>query len=97
MLSEHVVGRQHVADMRTCLEDQDLAGLQRASLAYAALLEHHILKEDQILYPMGRNLLAPGDLEALRASFDEVDPDGSRAAGYAALADELFAQAEAAS
>jgi hemerythrin-like domain-containing protein len=96
MCAEHVMGREHVARMREQLAAGDLAQLRLESRAYAALLEGHIEKEDVVLFPMGRSVLAPEELERLRAEFQEVDPGGEVRARYVALAASLRERAEAA-
>ena len=96
MCAEHVMGREHVARMREHLEAEDLAQLRLESRAYAALLEGHIEKEDVVLFPMGREMLAPEELEQLSAEFRDLDPSGAIRARYIALADSLRERAETA-
>lgn len=93
MLEEHRIGRAHVAAMRAQIEAVDLEGLKRESLAYAALLRNHIAKEDQVLYPMGRNVLSAQDLEDLTSRFAEVVPPPGGAEAYVQLAADLAAEA----
>ena len=92
MCDEHQIARGHVRSMRELLSAGDHAGLRRESLEYVALLRSHIQKEDKVLFPMGRNVLSEGDLEGLRARFDEVEHGGQCHCHYAKMADELLAQ-----
>ena len=92
MCEEHEIGRGHVQSMRELLKAGDLAGLRRESLNYVGLLSSHIQKEDKVLFPMGRNVLSRGELEQLRAKFDEVEDPGQCHHYYSNLAEELLAQ-----
>ncbi len=94
MCDEHQIGRGHVRSMRELISTGDLPGLRRESLEYVALLRSHIQKEDNVLFPMGRNVLSEGDLESLRARFDEVEHGKQCHCHYAKMADELLAQVE---
>jgi len=96
MLYEHRLGREHVARMREGLDAGDRNVLRRESRAYAALLEGHIMKEDGILYPMGRNILRPEDVERLQAAFAEVDPTGEDGRRYREMARSLVERAQGA-
>jgi hemerythrin-like domain-containing protein len=88
MLSEHDVGREHVAVLSGLAasvvpwtrEDQEI--LEGAARAYAELLRLHIQKEDRILYPMAEARLSPGaqaQVDAACAALDaKVGRDGTR-------------------
>jgi hemerythrin-like domain-containing protein len=88
MLAEHVEGRGHVRALADLGEGEgplDAAERQTAArhaLAYVPLLRGHILKEDNVLYPMALQAVAREDLEALAAAFAqfeaEVLPAGDR-------------------
>ncbi len=78
--------------MRELLKAGDLAGLRRESLNYVGLLSSHIQKEDNVLFPMGRDVLSKVELEQLRAKFDEVEHPGQCHHYYGDLADKLLAQ-----
>ncbi len=95
MLAEHRQGRAHVAAMQQQIADSDLAALRREVQGYAALMRDHIAKEDQVLFPMGRGMLTPEDVDALASAFAAVtEPDGGYAA-YEALADDLLREVRA--
>ena len=93
MCSEHEESRGLVREMRGAIERQDRETLRRMSLEYVTLLRQHIMKEDQVLFPMGRAQLGPDDLIRLRARFDEVSDGGGTERKYTDLANVLCEQA----
>jgi len=57
MYDEHITGRNHIAGIREAAKDRDKDKVAKHLLAYRELLEEHIKKEDEILYPwIDRNL-----------------------------------------
>ncbi|MFW5981508.1 MAG: hemerythrin domain-containing protein [bacterium] len=57
MYDEHVEGREHVAAVREAAKERDKEKAAEHLLAYRELLQEHIKKEDEILYPwIDRNL-----------------------------------------
>jgi hemerythrin-like domain-containing protein len=79
MLSEHEEGRGYVRGLAQALE-QWQKGDKSASRAvaknargYAALLANHIPKEDNILYPMGENILPEGVKKELLEAYEGVE------------------------
>jgi hemerythrin-like domain-containing protein len=64
MLHEHQVGRGHVkklvelTDGSGPLTDKQLDELREHATQYAALLSRHIIKENNVLYPMATQMLA---------------------------------------
>lgn len=95
MLYEHEEGRAHVRRMREFLSRGEHDALRKESLAYAALLRAHIAKEDNVLFPIGRELLTEEDGARLRRAFAEVDGPACRE--WERVADELLQEAGAAS
>lgn len=88
MLAEHMQGRDYIAAMRKALEKGDRSTFATAAQAYAALLRQHILKEDQILYPMAEARLAAQDeelVEAYEALEEEVTGPGGHEAYHRLL------------
>ncbi len=81
MLSEHEEGRKLARQMRelaTAYKGGDRkAGTAWASPAkgYARLLSEHILKENNVLFPMAENILSPAEEEALTAQFEKLEID----------------------
>jgi hemerythrin-like domain-containing protein len=79
MLAEHDEGREYVREAADALEryrdgDARAATVVAANLRnYGGLLEQHIAKENQVLYPIADSHIgAPGQAE-LRWSFDHVN------------------------
>jgi hemerythrin-like domain-containing protein len=74
MLHEHAQGRALVgilashATQEPAWSEEDLGSIAEAALQFAALLRHHIQKEDRILYPMAERHLS----EAAAAQVDEA-------------------------
>jgi hemerythrin-like domain-containing protein len=88
MLMEHDLGRKYVLGMETAASEA-LAGLPgRAAvvaenaLAYAALLQDHIAKEDDILYPLAERVIPeamrPGIVADYQKAESEAGADFSR-------------------
>jgi hemerythrin-like domain-containing protein len=57
MLHEHVLGRQHIAEMAAALAGQDLAAFKQAALDYQELLRGHIAKENEVLFVLADRIL----------------------------------------
>lgn len=73
MLEEHRIGRGHVKAILDALEQSDAASLKEHLTAYGQLLQGHIKKEDEILYPwMDRNLTT-GQVGNLFTRFAQAD------------------------
>jgi len=98
MLNEHEVGRAYVRAISDSL-DAVAAGDASArgsaienSLAYAALLEAHIAKEDGILFEMADRMLPEDEHQRLESVYTTAIPDGAIAetgADYERLAAQL--------
>ena len=75
MRTEHDEGRAHVRAMRDAVGATpfDAATFARRGAAFVLLLRDHIVKEDQVLFPMAEQMLAPAALEELAAIFRKVD------------------------
>ena len=79
MLSEHEEGRQYVQGMAQALEqwqkgDKSASrAVARNARGYAALLANHIPKEDNILYPMGENILPEAVKKGLLEAYEGVE------------------------
>lgn len=77
MLHEHQLGRAHVtAIFDVGAASGPVTGLERAlvvdnAAGFVPLLRTHILKEDQILYPLAVRFLPPEELERLGERYDE--------------------------
>ncbi len=98
MLYEHDEGRAHVQTINAALPkaakgDRAAAGQVRdAAIAFAVLLRNHIMKENQVLYRMGDQVMSAPDKEELVQQFAEAErtrvPAGT-GEKYRALAKEL--------
>jgi len=79
MLAEHEQGRQFVRGMRASalkLEAGDDSARKEVvgnALGYAGLLRQHILKEDQILFPLADRIIPPAQQEAVAEGFERVE------------------------
>jgi hemerythrin-like domain-containing protein len=71
MLREHEMGRDCVRRMAQALpgEDHDPAAFAAAADEYVALLRQHILKENQVLFPMADAVLSAADDATAMARF----------------------------
>jgi hemerythrin-like domain-containing protein len=98
MLSDHVEGRNHVAALAAVgagsgpLGEEEKASVIAHARDYVPLLRSHILKEDNVLYPMAMQALPPAELEQLGHDFDvferEVMGEGAHER-FHALAEKL--------
>jgi hemerythrin-like domain-containing protein len=81
MLKEHQQGRALVAEMKTAL-DQSKSGdkvaaqnlIQHAN-DYIMLLEFHIDKENNVLFPMAEKHLPKSKMDELKKGFDRIEED----------------------
>jgi hemerythrin-like domain-containing protein len=73
MREEHRVGRAFIQDMADGIAENDTAAFVAAARGYVELLREHILKEDQILFPMADRLLPPEEHESLGRIFEKVE------------------------
>ncbi len=96
MRAEHDEGRAHVRAMRAALEAQpaDFATFARRGSGFVHLLRDHIMKEDQVLFPMAEQMLDTAAREQLVAIFRRINDHDIGAEEYArgrAIADRLTA------
>ena len=79
MLMEHEEGRAHVRGMAEALEDYPVGNgvasdaLTRHARGYADLLQAHIYKEDNILYPIGERVLSAKAQQGLMEEFQTLE------------------------
>jgi len=100
MLAEHVEGRSHVGALAAAGEGSGaLSATEREAVlaharAYIPLLRNHILKEDNILYPMALQAIRNEEMDELAKAFEaferSVMGEGAHAR-YHGLAEELVA------
>ncbi|MBD3160600.1 MAG: hemerythrin [Candidatus Eisenbacteria bacterium] len=102
MLHEHEEGRACVVAMEDAAADPQAEGASerfvRAARSYATLLRGHIMKEDQVLYPMADSAFSETDQEELAERFRKVEREQypqERVRELHALADRVIAGAKA--
>lgn len=75
MLSEHVQGREYVAQMNRAVENKDVAQFDQAAAQYANLLRHHIYKENNALFVMADNVLSEAEQNLMFEKFESREED----------------------
>jgi hemerythrin-like domain-containing protein len=77
MLGDHTEGRAYVRAMSEAVADYDNPASKKKLAAnardYIALLREHIVKEDDVLFPMADMLLSDSEQRALQRQFAELD------------------------
>ncbi len=73
MLMEHVRGREYVAAMATAVAKEDFTNFITHARNYTRLLDQHIYKEDNILYPMADRMLSSEQQQELEQAYAKVD------------------------
>ena len=73
MLYEHDTGRDFVKGMERGLEENDKKTVIENARGYAYLLKDHIMKEDNILYPMAEEALNDEQKDAILKDYNEVE------------------------
>ena len=75
MLEDHKTGRNHVGAIIEGLEKQDKEGVFQHLNAYKELLQGHIKKEDEILYPWVDRSLSTRQVGELFTKFNQTDKE----------------------
>ena len=81
MLSEHEKGRQYVAEMAAAItqaRSETAAGASRfvkGARGFIDLLERHIQKENQVLFPLGEKNLSEEEKTRLKTGFDKIEEE----------------------
>ena len=79
MLQEHELGRQYTRAMRAAAEkwqqgdETARPDVIENALGYAALLRQHILKEDNILFPLADRFIPPAEQVAVLVGFEQIE------------------------
>ncbi len=95
MLSDHATCRDLVARLAALAEqsgpwtDRDRRLLDETATEYTLFLKAHIAKEDNVLYPMSRQVLPEPEWQQLESSFAELDEDWKRDGRLAAFRDRV--------
>lgn len=75
MLMEHDLGRSFVKEAADALQKGETKKALDNLSQYADLLWEHIDKENNILYPMGNEVLSPKDQDYLKKEFNKVESE----------------------
>jgi len=81
LIREHEIARRFILNMDRALQDykagDETAGkdILQNSRAYIELLEQHIEKEDELLYPMAEEKLSDERKKELQKAYDRVESD----------------------
>lgn len=78
MLHEHNVGREFVKGMEKNIKNKDKKKLAENARGYARLLQEHIFKEDNILYPMTDEAIDEKRQKSMLKQFDEAEKKFSK-------------------
>lgn len=98
MLHEHDLGRQYTRGMREAAEKlaagdtSAQAAVVQNARGYAALLRQHIMKENNVLFPMADQVIPQAEHEAVFEGFEKVEHEETGEGvheKYLALADRL--------
>jgi len=73
MLNEHDAGRQYVKGMELALSQENVKNLIENAQGYCYLLQNHIYKEDNILYPMAEQGLDEQQKQQIDNSYRKVN------------------------
>jgi hemerythrin-like domain-containing protein len=100
MLEEHILGRQYVGGMAEAVEKaavgdaQAIRTFSENARNFIDLLQNHIAKENNVLFPMADQSLGETEMETMLADFKQIEADagGDRHAKYIEVARELCEQ-----
>jgi len=73
MLYEHKLGRDFVKNLQEGLSENNIEKIIQNSKGYATLLQEHISKEDNVLYPMVNETLDDIKKQILIDEFEKID------------------------
>ncbi|MDO8668779.1 MAG: hemerythrin domain-containing protein [Candidatus Buchananbacteria bacterium] len=73
MLHEHDLGRNYVKNLEEGLNQNNINDILMNARGYAYLLEDHISKEDNILYPMADQVLSLEKQQAIKRDFETAE------------------------
>ncbi len=72
MLIEHKLGREYIKKLSDGIKERKKDKIARNTLGYCELLQDHIFKEDNVLYPMADEVLNKKEQKLMRDKFYEV-------------------------
>ncbi|MFV0344801.1 MAG: hemerythrin domain-containing protein [Bacteroidales bacterium] len=73
MLHEHEEGRNYLKGMVDGLENSDTKKIIYCARGYCTLLQQHIYKEDNVLYPMAEEAISETQKEQLNEQYKQVE------------------------
>lgn len=73
MLHEHDEGRNYVKGMEEGMQENNTEKIISYTCKYCVLMQQHIHKEDNILYPMAENALTSGQKELVNKKYREAE------------------------
>lgn len=73
MLVEHDLGRDFIKNLEKGLEENDSKKVVGNARGYAQMIQEHIFKEDNILYPMADEALSAEIQESMLERFKQVE------------------------
>ena len=72
MLHEHDEGRQYIKNLEEGIANSDKEQILTNAKGYCFLLQNHIYKEDNVLYPMAEEALSEAQKELIQAKYKQV-------------------------
>jgi hemerythrin-like domain-containing protein len=72
MIHEHDEGRQYMKNLGKGIANSDKEQILTNARGYCFLLQNHIYKEDNILYPMAEEALSEVQKEEVQAKYNQV-------------------------
>jgi hemerythrin-like domain-containing protein len=72
-IEEHTIGRGFVKNMADAIESDDVSAFGENTKAYVKLLDQHIDRENEALFPMTEKTLSESKLKELDKGFEDVD------------------------
>lgn len=81
MRREHDLGRGFVKGLEDALNSNDKEKVIESACGYAELLQDHIYKEDNILYPMADEVLDESAQKEIAEKFAKITPPASLSLG----------------
>ena len=92
MLEEHRTGRCRVGQMVKLLGTGNLEALCAEGRAYAKLMRDHIMKEEHVLFMIGRQMVRQAGIERIRRGFESIHDGEQVREHYDEMASALCAQ-----
>lgn len=71
MLQEHAHGREYIAQMSRCFDENNIEGFNNAAALYRDLLRQHIEKENKVLFIMADKVIDEQEQNLLFEQFEQ--------------------------